>query len=78
MGRSSSSRGQNGVPILPSLPVISRNDSGPTAGISGGAQLRPLHATVRRMTSCQTGLMFWLWWKTFSGSYVVFTSTSRL
>jgi hypothetical protein len=23
------------------------------------------------------GRMFWLWWKTLSGSYVVFTSTSR-
>ena len=22
-------------------------------------------------------LMFWLWWKTLSGSYAVFTSTSR-
>jgi hypothetical protein len=23
------------------------------------------------------GRMFWLWWKTLSGSYVVFTSTRR-
>jgi hypothetical protein len=23
------------------------------------------------------GRMFWLWWKTLSGSYMVFTSTSR-
>ena len=25
----------------------------------------------------ERGRMFWLWWKTLSGSYVVFTSTSR-
>jgi hypothetical protein len=25
----------------------------------------------------QLGQMFWLWWKTLSGSYVVFTFTSR-
>jgi len=28
-------------------------------------------------SSLNLGLMFWLWWKTLSGSYVVFTSTSR-
>src|SRR5262245_6762362 len=27
--------------------------------------------------SLNLGRMFWLWWKTLSGSYVVFTSTSR-
>src|SRR4029453_18106369 len=25
----------------------------------------------------ERGRMFWLWWKTLSGSYLVFTSTSR-
>ena len=28
-------------------------------------------------TITQRGRMFWLWWKTLAGSYVVFTSTSR-
>src|SRR5262245_9887555 len=27
--------------------------------------------------SLTRGRMFWLWWKTLSGSYVVFTSTNR-
>ena len=28
-------------------------------------------------THHSTGRIFWLWWKTLSGSYMVFTSTSR-
>lgn len=43
----------------------------------------PTHINIARAvetayTVTQTGRMFWLWWKTLSGSYVVFTSTSRL
>ncbi len=33
-------------------------------------------ATLHQLGT-QPGRMFWLWWKTLSGSYVVFTSTSR-
>jgi hypothetical protein len=30
-----------------------------------------------RVTSHELGRMFWLWWNTFSGSYLLFTATSR-
>src|SRR5262245_36021027 len=33
--------------------------------------------TTRTSTQPRAGRMFWLWWKTLSGSYVVFTFTSR-
>jgi PAP2 superfamily len=36
------------------------------------------HSCIRRRLGLtQPERMFWLWWKTLSGSYVVFTSTSR-
>ena len=46
--------------------------------ISGDAQRRPLRAVVGRMTSSQTGLMFWFIRKKFVGSYFFLSSTSRL
>ena len=54
------------------------SDRGLTFGINGGAQRRPLHAIVRRMTSSHTGLMFWFIRKRFVGSYFFLSSTSRL
>ena len=34
-------------------------------------------ASVADQADAERRRMFWLWWKTLSGSYVVFTSTSR-
>jgi hypothetical protein len=36
-------------------------------------------ASIARGTAVHSelGRMFWLWWKTLSGSYLVFMSTSR-
>jgi hypothetical protein len=39
-----------------------------------------LALVVKSASACplqSRGRMFWLWWKTLLGSYVVFTSTSR-
>jgi hypothetical protein len=56
-----------------------------TVYIDGEGAIDPLRTppTLGRLPFffCPGGLdlgrMFWLWWKTLSGSYVVFTSTSR-
>jgi hypothetical protein len=39
--------------------------------------LSDLNDPIADLRPYEFGRMFWLWWKTLSGSYVVFTSTSR-
>jgi hypothetical protein len=43
----------------------------------GGEGYEELEDATFVLAFISRGPMFWLWWKTLSGSYVVFTSTSR-
>jgi ABC-type molybdate transport system substrate-binding protein len=54
--------------------AVVASDSTSAANQSASTPLAPSEAPP---PSLYAGRMFWLWWKTLSGSYVVFTSISR-
>ena len=60
--------------VLQRVWSLCANDPVTEAGLTERVLSLDVHKRPQRK---EPGRMFWLWWKTLSGSYVVFTFASR-